>query len=559
MSLFTEIALSIIIAATLGIVAHLFKQPALIGFIAAGLIVGSISRSINIDTNVINSLSSLGIALLLFIVGLDLDLRELGRIGAHALIIGFGQVIVTFGIGFLLSHALGFGILASIYISAALTFSSTIIVVKLLSEKKDLKSLYGRIVVGVLIIQDLIAMVALLILSSGTPDKGIALLALGFSLVKGIVLAAILIVLSRYLPKLLDLIGHSQELLYLFSIAWALGIALLAASPLIGLSVEVGGLLAGLTLASSSEHFQISSRLSPLRDFFVMIFFFGLGTNLVLTASAIPLKPLILFILFVLIINPLVVYLIMIGLGYRSRTSFLAGITMSQISEFSLILITLGAGLGNITRAEESLIIVVGVITIFCSSYLITYGDTLYRFFKPVLKFTERKVTRPEEEIPKEKFINHVILVGAHRMGRTILKALESSGGRVVVIDFDPVIVKALRAEGKAVIYGDITDPDIQEVADIKKARVVISTVPDLRDNEAILQAVRSENPQARVILTADDENAGRRLYSLGADYVIIPHLVGGEELARFILKDHNFEQLGEFKRHHLKFLGEIT
>jgi Kef-type K+ transport system membrane component KefB len=559
MTLFTEIALSIIFAAALGIFAHLLKQPALIGFIAAGLIVGSVSRSIHIDTNVIGSLSSLGIALLLFIVGLDLDLRELKRIGAHVILIGLGQVLITFGIGFLLSHSLGFAVLPSIYIAAALTFSSTIIVVKLLSEKKDLKSLYGRIVVGVLIIQDLIAMVALLILSSGVPDKGIALLSLGLSLVKGIVLAAILILLSRYLPKLLDLIGHSQELLYLFSIAWALGIALLAASPLIGLSVEVGGLLAGLTLANSSEHFQISSRLSPLRDFFVMMFFFGLGTNLVLSASAIALKPLILLILFVLVVNPIVVYAIMIALGYRSRTSFLAGITMSQISEFSLILVTLGAELGHITTAEESLVIMVGVITIFCSSYMIIYADNLYKLLRPVLKLTERKITRPEEEVPQEKFINHVILIGAHRMGRTILKALEASGGRVLTIDFDPVIVKELRDQGRAVIYGDITDQDIQEIADLKKARVIISTVPDLRDNEAILQAVRKENPKARVILTADDESGGRRLYSLGADYVIMPHLVGGEELARLILKDHNFEQLEEFRRHHMQFLGDLS
>lgn len=559
MTIFTEIALSIIFAAALGILVHLLKQPALIGFIAAGLIVGSVSRLVNIDTNVINSLSSLGIALLLFIVGLDLDLRELKRIGAHVILIGLGQVIITSGIGFLTCHALGFAILPSIYIAAALTFSSTIIVVKLLSEKKDLKSLYGRIVVGILIIQDLIAMVALLILSSGMPDKGIALLSLGLSLIKGIVLAAVLILLSRYLPRLLDLIGHSQELLYLFSIAWALGIALLAASPLIGLSVEVGGLLAGLTLANSSEHFQISSRLSPLRDFFVMMFFFGLGTSLVLTAGAIALKPLIVFALFVLVVNPLVVYIIMIALGYRSRTSFLAGIAMSQISEFSLILVALGAQLGHITSAEESLVIMVGVITIFCSSYLITYADNLYRLFRPVLKLTERKMARPEEEVPQENFINHVILIGAHRMGRTILKALESSGGRVLTIDFDPVIVKELRDQGKAVIYGDVTDQDIQELADIKRARAIISTVPDLRDNEAILQAIRKENPKARVILTADDENGGRRLYSLGADYVIMPHLVGGEELARLILKDHDFEQLEELRRHHMQFLGNLS
>lgn len=559
MTLFTEIALSIIIAAVLGIIAHLLKQPALIGFITAGLIVGSITHFINVDTNVIDSLSSLGIALLLFIVGLDLDLRELKNIGIHVIVIGMGQVLVTFGLGFLLSRLLGFAVLPSIYISAALTFSSTIIVVKLLSEKKDLKSLYGRIVVGVLIIQDFVAMLALLILSSGLADKSLALLSLGLSLAKGIVLAVILILLSRYLPRLLDLIGHSQELLYLFSIAWALGVSLLAASPYIGLSVEVGGLLAGLTLANSSEHFQISSKLSPLRDFFVMVFFFGLGTKLVIGAGAIALKPLILFILFVMIFDPLIVYVIMTLLGYRSRTSFLAGITMSQISEFSLVLVTLGAELGHISAAEESLVIIVGVITMFCSSYLITYGDRLYEILKPVLKLTERNMTRPEEVVPQEKFVNHVILIGAHRMGRTILKALESSGGRVVTIDFDPVVVNKLRTEGKAVIYGDITDPEIQEIADLKKAKVVISTAPDLRDNEAILHAVRMENASARVILTADDEPSGKKLYSMGADYVIMPHLIGGEELARFILRDRDFEKLDEIKRNHLDFLGNLS
>ncbi len=562
MTLFTEIALSIIIAAAFGIIAHLLKQPALVGFIAAGLVVGSLTRFISIDTNVINGLSSLGIALLLFIVGLDLDLHELRHVGVHAIIIGLGQVFITFGVGFLLSHSLlGFGMLPSFYISAALTFSSTIIVVKLLSEKKELKSLHGRIVVGVLVIQDFIAMLALLLVSSGLSRGNVVadLTPLFIDLVKGLILALVLIALSRYLPKLLDLIGHSQELLYLFSIAWALGVAILAASPYVGLSVEVGGLLAGLTLANSAEHFQISSRLAPLRDLFVMIFFFGLGTKLVLSASAIALEPITLFVLFVLVADPLVVYLIMIILGYRSRTSFLAGITMSQISEFSLVLIALGYQLGQISAAEESLVVIVGVITIFCSSYLITYSDYLYKLFSPALKWTERNIERPEEEVPQGKFINHVILIGAHRMGRTILRAVELSGGRVVTIDFDPTVVRKLRADGKAVIYGDITDPDIQEIAGIEKARAIISTVPDLHDNEAILEAVRRRNSQARVILTADGEREGRLLYNLGADYVLIPHLIGGEELARLILKDHNFEQLEDFKQHHIKFLESLS
>jgi len=554
MALFTGIVVAVILAAVCGVIAHIFKQPTMLGFIAAGLAVGVFGSAAQFNVDVIDSLSSLGIAFLLFLVGLDMDLRDLRHVGAHAIIVGVGQVVITFGLGFALSHALGFGAIVSFYIAAALTLSSTIIVIKLLSEKKDLKSLYGRIVVGVLLIQDFVAMFILLALS-GSAQSGPVWVGTLLSLVRGVVFGAILLAASRYLPKLLDWLGHSQELLYLFSIAWALGVAALAASPLVGLSIEVGGLVAGLTLANSSEHFQISSRLRPLRDFFVMLFFFGLGAKLIFNFGAIAAVPLILFILFVLVGNPLVVFIIMSVLGYRARTSFLASITMAQISEFSLILIAMGYRLGHLNAADVSLVTIVGVITIFISSYLITYGDKVYRFVKPFLKLFERRRTRAEEELPQEKFVGHVILVGAHRMGGTILLALEAAGEKVLVVDFDPTIVRQLKSQGKVALYGDIADQDIQEVAGFKGARVVISTSPDFRDNVAILEALRLCNPGAKVILTADNEREGRKLYEFGADYVLIPHFLGGVELAHFILKSHNFKGLAELKRHDLEVL----
>ncbi len=555
MTLFTEIVIAVTLAALCGIIAHLLKQPSLLGFIAAGLIVGAAGSAGHFNIEVIDSLSSLGIAFLLFLVGLDMDLRDLKHVGAHALIVGVGQVGITFGLGFALSHALGFGTLASFYIAAALTFSSTIIVIKLLSEKKDLKSLYGRIVVGTLLIQDFVAMFILLALA-GSSSGGSVFFATALSLLKGLVFGAVLLFVSRYFPKLLDWLGHSQELLYLFSIAWALGVAALAASPFVGLSVEVGGLLAGLTLANSSEHFQISSRLRPLRDFFVMLFFFGLGAKLIFSSVAVTTIPFTLFTLFVLVGNPLVVFVIMNILGYRARTSFLAGITMAQISEFSLVLVALGYRLGHLNSGEASLVTLVGVTTIFISSYLITYGDKVYRFLKPMLKLFERRTLRAEEELPQEKFSGHVILIGAHRMGGTILSALEAAGEKVLVVDFDPAIVRVLKNGGKTAIYGDVTDPDIQEISGFKNARVVISTSPDFHDNSAILEALRLLNSVAKVILTADNEREGRKLYVLGADYVLIPHFLGGVELAQFILKNHDFEGLAKLKNHDLRVLS---
>ncbi len=545
-----------ILAAACGIIARVLKQPTLLGFIAAGLAVGAFGGIARFNIDVIDSLSSLGIAFLLFLVGLDMDLRDLRHVGRHAVIVGVGQVLITSGLGFALSRALGFGNTASFYVAAALTFSSTIIVIKLLSEKKDLKSLYGRIVVGVLLIQDFVAMFILLALSgSGGPTW----FTVPISLVRGVIFGAVMLFASRYLPKLLDWLGHSQELLYLFSIAWALGVSALAASPLVGLSIEVGGLIAGLTLANSSEHFQISSRLRPLRDFFVMLFFFGLGAKLIFSAGAIMVTPLVLFTLFVLVGNPLVVLLIMSVLGYRARTSFLASITVAQISEFSLVLIALGYRLGHITSGEASLVTLVGVITIFISSYLITYGDTVYRSLKPFLKLFERHRTRAEEELPQEKFAGHVVLIGAHRMGGTILTALEAAGEKTLIVDFDPTVVRLLKSRGKAAVYGDITDADIREAAGFKNARAIISTAPDFRDNVAILEAARRSNPKTKVILTADNEREGHKLYEIGADYVLIPHFIGGVELAHFILKNHDFKGLAELKRHDLEVLRGVA
>src|SRR3989344_287815 len=284
--LFTEIVIAVISAAAIGIFFHILRQPSIIGFIVAGLIVSSLGYLAQENAQVIGNLASIGVALLLFIVGLEMNIKELRHVGKPAILVGLGQIIFTFALGYAICYALGFNNLTSFYVSIALTFSSTIVVVKLLSEKKDLRSLYGRIVVGALLIQDLVAIVVLLFLT-GFKEEG-TVVNFVITLFKGIVFIAAIAVASRYLPRLLDLIGRSRELLFLFSIAWALGIAALAGSRFVGLSMEVGGFLAGLALAGSSENFQISSKLRPLRDFFLILFFIGLGTSMMqgITLSA---------------------------------------------------------------------------------------------------------------------------------------------------------------------------------------------------------------------------------------------------------------------------------
>jgi len=553
--LFTEIVIAVISAAAIGILFHILRQPSIIGFIVAGLIIGSLGYLAQENIEVINNLASIGVALLLFIVGLEMNIKELRHIGRAAILVGLGQIIFTFTIGYFVCYALGFTNLTSFYISIAITFSSTIVVVKLLSEKKDLKSLYGRIVLGALLVQDLVAILVILFLT-GFSGKEAAGMGFVVTLLKGAVFVGLLILASKYLPKLLDLIGRSRELLFLFSIAWALGIAALAGSSVVGLSIEVGGFLAGLSLAGSAENFQISSRLRPLRDFFLILFFVGLGANMLLGITPELVTSAIALSFFVLIGNPIIILIVMSVMGYRARTAFLSGLAFAQVSEFSFVVIALGGRLGHLGAPEMSLVTLIGIITIFISSYFIHYGDRIYEFMKPGVKFLEKRKGLVEEFGELTNLKNHLVLVGVHRMGQAILRALSNSTRDFVAVDFDPVVVKNLREYNLPVFYGDITEEAIQESVGLDKAHVVISTAPDFRDNLAVLEIVRRSNPKTKVILTSESETDALELYRKGADYVILPHFLGGRELVEIVDKDHSFTNLEKLKRRDLELIG---
>ncbi len=554
MEFFNELVFVIFLAVSFGFLAHLLRQPVITGFIAAGLIIGYFEELQLTHVDFLESLASIGIALLLFLVGLEMNIKEWRKTSGLVLLVGLGQIVFTFGLGFLVSSALGFGILASFYIAAALTLSSTIIVIKLLSEKRDLRSLYGQVAIGILLLQDFIAILLLLFLTGFTIDGG----GFGFQGFTALYKVAGLIVFvalaSRVLPRVLDLIGRSEELLYLFSIAWALGAS--AFAVFVGLSVEAGGFLAGLALATSSEHFQIASRLRPLRDFFIILFFVILGIRAVDGLGGAELLPAGVLTLFVLVGTPLIVLLVMGALGYRSRTSFLTGLAVAQVSEFGFIIAALGNRLGHITNAETSLITLVGLATIFISSYFIVHNHRLYEILRPLVRPFELRRGLVEDTPTGLQLEDHVVLVGVHRMGQGILQALKKTKANFVALDFDPTVVRSLSGAKTPVVYGDIADSEIQQEAGLSRAKVIISTVPDFADNLEILEEVKRRKSKAKVILTAEDEWSARELYKEGADYVILPRFLGGQELARIISEDKNFSGLKELKKRDLKLIG---
>ena len=541
-----ELAIVVLIAAVLGIAAKLTKQPVVLAYLATGAIIAYFGFFNIADKEAFYLFSDLGIMFLLFLVGMEINYTSLRLVGRASFIIGLGQVIFTFIGGFLIAFLLNYDYLTSAYISIALTFSSTIIVIKLLSEKKDLNSLYGKISVGILLIQDIVVILLLIILAGFEAQGNFVIKDIIFTIIKGLALFGAMAYLGRKIfPPVFKKIAHSQELLFLTSIAWLFVTA--AGVSKLGFSIEIGGFLAGLALANSSEHFQIASRVRSLRDFFILIFFVILGATIAISDLSNLTWPIIIFSLFVLIGNPLIVLAIMGLIGYRRRTSFMCGVTVAQISEFSLVLAAMGAKVGHITNGAVSLITAVGIITITLSTYMIIYAENIFRRFSPVLRFFEKQKSKEDGPLFKE-FHKPIILIGCHRTGQNIAFSIPKED--LLIVEFDPDVISQLRKMGYDYVFGDITDPDIFEAANFNTARLIISTSPDLEDNLFLLSQLNllENRNQIKVITRARMERDAEILYANGADYVLLPHFTAGQYLSKTIAFDPEMKILTQLK-----------
>ncbi len=552
---FFELALVILFAAAMGIAAKLLKQPVILAYLATGALIGYFGFFNLANRETFKIFADLGIMFLLFMVGLQINYNSLKLVGKPAVIVGFGQMVFTAAIGYLIAAFFNFSYLESAYIAAALTFSSTIIVVKLLSDKKDLNSLYGKISIGFLLVQDLVAILILVLLAGFETGGSLNWMNLVFAFLKGAALFALIFWLGKkFLPFVFSKIARSDELVFLLSLAWVFMLAAVAAK--IGFSIEIAGFLAGLALANSSEHFQISSRFRSLRDFFILIFFVILGSSIIFSDFKGLALPIAAFSFFVLIGNPLVVLIIMGIMGYRKRTSFLAGVTVAQISEFSLILAALGLKIGHITENILALITAVGIVTITLSTYLIVYAENIFNRVGRFLSLFERR--KLKEQLSKEKILKkEVILVGCHRTGESI--ALSIPKENLLIIDFDPEVINFLKKHNYDYIFGDIRDARVFEEAGFDEALLVISTSPDFDDNLFILTALRNHKNRPKIILRAETEKETEILYKEGADYVLLPNFTAGQYLGKTIAIDPTMEILSDLKRRDLSLIRKMA
>ena len=532
--IFSEIAGLLLLAAAVGAIGVRLRQPLIVAFIAVGILVGPSVLGWVSANDQIDLLAKFGITLLLFVVGLKLDLHIIRTVGPVALATGLGQVIFTSVFGYLIAIAFGMSVVTALYVAVALTFSSTIIIVKLLSDKREVDTLHGRIALGFLIVQDLVVVLVMIGLNAlgATAEVSLSQSFLGV-LGKGLGFLLMVGLAMRYvLPKLLHTLSRSQELLVLFAIAWGLALAAIGAE--LGFSKEVGAFVAGVSLASTPYQDALGARLTSLRDFLLVFFFLDLGAQLDLGLLGAQLLESIVFSLFVLIGNPLIVMVNMGWLGYHSRTSFLAGLTVAQISEFSLILGALGLSLGHISAETMGLITLVGLITISLSTYMIIYSHPLYEWLAPWLRIFERQQPShdSDETALTSDAVPSLILFGLGRCGSSMARTLREHGWQVRTVDFNPDLVRAGDSMGYPVIYGDAEDPEFIATLPLDGAQWVISTARESHVNLSLIHSLQSLGYSGKIAIAAHNQNDVAGLEHAGAHMVQVPFADAAQEAA---------------------------
>jgi Kef-type K+ transport system membrane component KefB len=542
-NVFYQIGAILGLTAAGGALALLLRQPLIVAFIAVGILLGPSGIGVVVHSNEIELFARLGIALLLFVVGLKLDVHIIRTVGPVALLTGLGQVIFTSVVGYLIAIGLGMEPVTAIYVAVALTFSSTIIIVKLLSDKREVDSLHGRIAVGFLIVQDIVVVLVMIGLTAagqaGT-DASLGTEAL-LIIAKGALMLVSVVLLTRYvLPPLMRRLAKSPELLMLFSIAWAVIAA--SAGDALGFSKEVGAFLAGVSIASTPYRELVAARLVSLRDFLLLFFFIELGANLDMATLGTQVGSAIVFSLFVLIGNPLIVMVIMGYMGYRKRTGFLAGLTVAQISEFSLILAALGLSLGHVDQSTVGLITLVGLITISASTYMILYSHQLYAWLAPYLGRFERGVAHRETDTEADSENIDLVLFGLGRFGSTLASNLRERGSRLLAIDFDPETVKLHERDNYPARYGDAEDPEFIATLPLENIPCVVSTLRGSALNRALLQGLQQQGYRGKVAVSASTRLEAEALRREGADLVFVPYADAAQEAADRLLRETQLE-----------------
>ncbi len=532
-NLFIQITILLATTVSLAFIVRFLKQPLLVAYMIAGIVCGpAILNLLHGDAHVYHAFSNFGVVLLLFIVGLELNFTYLKKIGRTSLIIGLFQFVLNFILIFTIAtYFFNLGLLGTVFLSLASCFSSTIVVLKLLNDKRDEESVYGRYTVGIMLIQDLISVIILFCLSVFYPTESAGVSSDNIS--KILAVATLIAVSYKFiLPKILDIIASSGEFLFIFTITWGFGVASLMLWS--GLSLELGAVIAGITLGSSKYQPEIVSRVKPLRDFFIILFFIILGSMADFSNLKAVLWPALFLSLFIIIVKPLVLYTIFRFRKFTRRNSFLSSLTSIPLSEFSFIILLAAVSSKVVSGAELSIFTIATILTIIVSSYLINYNSQIYNALLPLfLVFGRDKYIQREES--KESYT--AMVFGYHRTGWKIGNALKEIGIDFAAVDFNPENVTKLTNHFIKAFFGDMSDIEFLKALPLEKTKFIISTVHSPEDQLVLLNYLKHRKKKVTIICTLYNKKYLDKMYEAGADYVMLPHLLSGTWASDLISK----------------------
>lgn len=552
LTIFTQISLVIAIAAVVSIVMRLLKQPLIMGYILTGVLVGPSLLNIVHAKEAFETFAEIGIALLLFIIGLGLNIGVIRNLGKVSLITAASILLIVGSIGHFAALLLGFDNTTAILLGIALFFSSTIIILKVLSDHHETGRLYGQIAIGVILLDDIVATIALVVVAMMATDQtsSSAFMILGL---KALGLAVGLVIAGRYVvPRLAKMMARSSELLFLFSIGWGLSVASLFDAA--GFSHELGALFAGVSLAGLPYATEMAAKLKPLRDFFIVLFFVSLGELFTFDSMASSIVPALVLSVVVMVGKPIFTMAALGRLYYTKLTSFKTAIHLSQISEFSIILIIFAASVGVADKSAVPVVTLVALITIGVSTYLMQYDDQLYKIFKKHLSIFERSTIK-ERKQKSDQF--SAILFGYHKGGHEFVETFRNMKMRYLVVDYNPEIIDHLETQGIRHAFGDMTDEEFLEEINASSAEIVVSTLDNLPANLLLLRYLKRHSPKISFICHASDYEDAAELYDHGASYVSLPHYIGSERISNF-LKRHgvSHKALSRYRDRHLITIG---
>jgi Kef-type K+ transport system membrane component KefB len=539
-----EISLCIVTATLFAFVAKWTSQPLILGYIAAGIAIGP-EQGLGwlASPDDIETISELGLILLLFMIGLEIDLKKLKAAGKTVLVAGVGQFVICVALGLAVMPLLGFHFsadhFAPLYMAVAAALSSTMIVVKLLYDKLELDTLPGRITLGILVFQDIWAILFLALQPNLKQPEALALL---LSLAKGVGLVALALLVSRYaLPVLFRSIAKLPELMLIGALAWCFGISMLAAW--LGLSREMGALIAGVAISTFPYNLDVIAKVISLRDFFITLFFVTLGAKIPSPTWDVVLVSLG-GSLFVVLSRFVAITPILALLGSGNRTSVIPAINLAQVSEFSLVIGALGVGYGHINTRVLTVIVFMMVITSVVSTYGIQYNYEIFRFLNPWLRRLGLRDLDAEPAAAAGEAPKGVVLLGFTHYASSLLHDLQIADpaltSEIAVVDFNPQVKKELDRRGIQAIYGDISHADTLHHARIHHGKVLVSTVPDSflkgTSNARLLRHLSSAASEAQIIVTAETFAQARELYQQGAAFVFLPRLMSMRELCNVVV-----------------------